>query len=287
MNDSTHTISTTEVAERIIDSINDYQSDGLITGMQYRTKTGYKNVLRAINHADREVCLNLVVNRLVVVYVPPNTSSIPFSFNKHNTGKVIESINALSLPVPNNIYFLQKLDYLQILEINDRLVSVHDSYPTGQEDSTEVLRKISSTEFFNHTVEREGRYFLSYNLPGYGFAPEEKVCTFIPDENRLVIADGYSTAKFLRFRARIQAGIFNVANLKTQCIEEKDYNQYKIVAPLYALEYLIEEAIYRLLPKSSLDAKRIANADRQDQKQQALALRPTDRNVIVPYSSFG
>ncbi len=279
-------ISSKDAAERIIDDLNDFQADGLINGSTFKRKTSFLSVLKALNHADRVVCRDLFIEKLVVVYIPPGANNIFLSQKAQDVADIQEAIHEMDLEDSQEAFFLSKYDYTNVLSVESRFVDVFNKYPVGPERSEKRFTKVSLSDFFNtddyHKPYSSRQRYSYINRP----LPENK-CVFILGENRFILGQTFDTPRFARFNARVMPGILDVTRFPKSKVTACDYDSYATLAPHYSFEYFLAESLLYLIPKSNLDARRIVATDRNREKDEMQRMKPSDNNVIVPYHSFG
>jgi hypothetical protein len=278
-----------EVSARILDDLTDAHEAGELSSSQLRRKTTYRQVIRAINHADRIVCRDLNVERYIVFYIPANTNNIPFDSNEQFSGKILEELRSKSLENPNRSYFYNKFDYLNVLDINDRYIHIYKEYPVSSEQSDAKIRLVNTSEFFNTKDYLDGSEY-SFNPFGEPYDTDIDIrfqASFIPDENRLILGGGYTTPVFARCMARIMPGIFNVSSVPDARAQSCEFDDYKVVAPQYTFEHLLSEAILYLLPKTPTATRRHMERMREREKSNTAKAKPVERSVITPPFSWG
>lgn len=282
-------IRTEEVASRILDDLFEAHEAGELSSSALRRKTTYRQVLKAINHADRVACRDLNIERSIVFYIPASTYNIPFDSNDQFSGDILTELRSQNLTDPNRGYFYNKFDYLNILDLNDRYIHIYNEYPTSSEQSQTKIRLVHTSEFFNTKDYVDGSEY-DYSVYGEPYDTDLDIKfqgTYIPDENRLILGGAYTTATFGRCMARIMPGIFNVGSVPDARAQECDYKDYMVVAPQYAFEYLLSEAILYLLPKTPTNTRRALEIDREREKSNMAKAKPRARAVVSPPFSWG
>lgn len=273
------TIDTNDVAERVADELSDFHSNGLITGATLKSKTNYTNLIKAINTADREVCRDSQIHRLVVVYAPPERNTILFDQNSQYLANMIQGVQGADVGSRNLPYFINKHDYINVVEIFSRYLEVFSEYPTGGETASSHIRKVSPSELRQPSNTRRkatNDYVHQENEQA------ERRCAFLPEENRLLLDRSMTSGAFLRFEGRIFPGVINTSKLSDVDRKKTNYSAYKIVCPHTAHAFLIGAAVYHSLPISSGDARALAFSSMQREKRDYLKMKPRDSNVVVP-----
>lgn len=282
-------IQANEVAERLIEILDDLHMDGAITGAAIRKKATFLTMLRAINHAERIVMRNSQSHGQVVVYAPSGEGNLFLDDQGRYEGDMKSDISGQDLSTAAHSHFLVKESHLRIIEIVSRHLDIYDEYPTDGARSDNRIRKISKAEYdqFEDRFIRNTSFFFS-NF--YSDSTVDNICYYLPQENRLVLGQLFDSPVFLQFEARLMPGIVAIRDIPERQITARDcleFKSYKMIAPHEAFEYLILEAALYLLPMSAVDARAIIKADLVEERLHYLRTKPSDRNVIVPKMSFG
>lgn len=278
------TISTHEVAERLIEMLDDLFNENLISGPVLRKKRSFKTVLRAINHADRIVSRNMQLSAQVVIYSPPGEAVLDLTQQGNFQGDIAaDLLEQVDLDPQTRAMFIEADAHLHVLEITSRYLDVFESYPAQAQKSEHRIRKVSPDDF---SRDRDGqkRRFSHFHGRFYGDLPHEPVCYYLPSQQRLVLGQDVENPAFLRFTARIMPGILNVADVTD---DKCDFKIYNIVSPHDAFEYLIYEAMLQLIPMTASEARNLVLSLRNQESIDYLTTKPTDSNVVVPRMSFG
>lgn len=283
-------ISTEEMAVRIREELDDFYNDGLISPTTFNKKKQYRNIIRAINHADRIIARDMNLTGSVIVFVPADTANVIFSENHLYAGDYFDDINAQKADIINRDrnYFLGKDQYLDVIAIQDRFLYVYTDYPINNPQTTSRIKKLSEEDFMG--IENRTRNIDT----GYWAEPyfedvreEDAYCYFVPDEGRLVMSKMFKTPNFLKFRARLMPGVVNMSDLTDNEKDQEQWSVYESKSPHWAFELMISEALLWLIPRSSADARQLVQRDRDREKVSFEQSKPGDSNVIVPHHSWG
>lgn len=280
-------IPTIELAEEILEELDDLYQDQAISAPIYRKKRGYSKVIKAINNADRVTVRDMNLTAMVVLFVPQDQASIPFANNYRYYQKYQDSINAdTDLSSENKKFFLGKDAFLDVVEIKSTYLYVFDSYPVSAERSESRIKRVNHSEFYGR--EERLRYLQSTYFPTQYYEDRkdiESLCYFIPDEQRLVLDAKFSSDTFLQFEGRIMPGLITFASLSDQDKANEDWARYTIKAPHWAYETLKYEALLYLLPMSS-QAYKIIEERKARVKRDMEASKPSDSTILTPPHSY-
>lgn len=282
-------IATEELAERILEALDDFYQSEMITAAIYEKKKGFTQIIRAINHADRITARDMNLSGQVVVYVPADTNNIIFPEQYQYLPDYVQSVDDQEADLIDRdfAYFLMKDSYLDIIAILDRYLYVYDSYPAKGNKSTDRIRKVSPEDYAS--LEDDLTKNETYRAEPYydDLREENSFAYFIPDEGRMVMNKQFETASFLLFRARLMPGVFSLKYLHSTDIEKQNWeNAYSVVCPHWALELLVAEALGWLLPMGAGAAQKLIKQEIMIQKEGFESKKPGDSNVIVPHHSY-
>lgn len=286
---NSRSIHTEELAERILENLDDFFSDDLISSAAYSKKSSFTQVLRAINHADRITSRDMNRVAQVVMYVPADTNNIIFAEQYQYVADYIESIDSQEADLIDRdfVYFLGKDRFLDIIDILDRYLYVYNKHPVGGQNTESRIKKLSPEDFMgveDRLRQLEETYWAT---PYYEDTPEETAYAyFMPDEGRIVLSKQFKTESFLQFRGRLMPGIVSLRDLDGSTIKDEDWEIYTVLTPHWGIELLVQEALDWLLPMSASDARAIVKQEKAIQKEGFESKKPGDSNVIVPHHSF-
>lgn len=279
------TIDTGEVAERVNDILDDLYNDQLINPTTYRKKSNFPSILRAINHADRQVCRDSQASRQVVVYVPEGKTRV--LFNDLTRYEYLRKQNIIDQEIiDDKNWFINRDTHLYVLEILDRYLYVFENYPTDGERSTHRIRKVGEAEYnrAEHHFTKPQTFMLRRFYSDQRLDP---LAYFSLGDQRLVLGQDFDGDVFLQFNARVMPGIVNVGDIEKKAKTSENYDIYRVVATHDAFEWLVLEAASFLLPVTLNDARASLQAQILDSRDRYLTTKPTERNVVVPRPSFG
>lgn len=260
-------LQTNVLIEIIKDRLDDLRLAGQLSSVIFKKKTTDGKLLTAINQADIEVCSDLKPRGQVAVFVPQGSRVLFLEHQHIHKGSHIKAVQEGSDSAHGNAlnYANQIRDefYLDISEIQSSTAEVYDSYP----DYTSG----SSVPFISST--------LAHRSAGNSLIHE-------PDRKILRVRIPFERDVFLVFDAVIRPATIPFDAYDTPNDLKETVRKYRLRAPDYAREWLIQQTLRELIPADTQAAVNVA-ARLEAERIKALERKPGRPNTVyVPEGSW-
>lgn len=247
-------------------------------------------LLKALNRADVEVCSNYRMQGNVVLYIPPKQDHILLEYQTYYAHKYAEAWSDEYQDIAPEILdsYLFHEYYLSIIEIKSEWLNILSQYqakPQAWQIETSI-RKISFERFVNLRRTLGDHYENPYraifgsssNLP-----ITNDVCTFEPDRQELLLASPFDEGKFLQFQARLIPRMLPLQLIKDwESGKDVPSADYPVLAPAFTEEWLINEAVMRVLPRTATPAREQTAQELMRAKNSVLFNKPSDQTGFTP-----
>jgi hypothetical protein len=265
-------IKTANIVEYVKEELTDLYEEGLINASLYKRKSNFRLIMRAVNQADRDICLWEKYENNVAVFVKQGRTTIFFDKQSdHSTAFENQYSDLQTSDSDQYDYLIQDESYLNVVSVASRKGFVYDNIPLKGERTVDTIQYGTWNDLHQMNEDRVG----DWNEEIADDRVYHHYFHVIPGERKMLLSEPFKSDKWVLFKAKLAPTQIDAMNLSTQELEN-----YRIIAPYYAKAWLVLKTLTELLPmRAAVDAGLTEEEARQQRKTRGL--KPGTGNVVI------
>lgn len=268
------TILLDEIKGAIDSALDDLYTDGVISAAIYNKKSTERFVVWAINSADRHVCLQTALSSIMNIYVPAGQKTVFLERQKEYLSNYLAEHDDVKLSDQSQYaYLVSDSRRLDIVSVLSNYANIYGDLPVEEGASpADVMYHALPQQVQNQTT----RKYLGTTGNVYEEIPKGKTFYVEPNSRKIVLSEKTGSAIWMQFEAQVAPVGLKVTELNTTELDD-----YKIMCPYWAKDWLLFNALTRILPAPA--ASKYGYFDLETKaKAEAFQNKPGTGNVIIP-----
>lgn len=267
-------INTKQLIDYVKEELTDLKEQNIISPGMFEKKNNFRLIMRAINQADRDICLFEKYEDNVAIFVPSGRTTVFFKDQKAHVKEYFDEHSTLKTEDARQYaYLLDENAFLDIISVADSVAYVFDSIPLKGEKTFTTIDKGT----LNDVYAAQKRYFEpDKNVTTGGY--NDNVQTYFtvhPSERKMLLSQPFDSDKWILFNAKIAPQELNVLDMEKSSLE-----CYNIRSPYYTKAWLTLKALTELLPRTTAKEAGLAE-DEILQQRRTRSLKPGTGNEVI------
>lgn len=270
-------ISTQQLIDYVKEELSDLKEQNIISPGMFEKKNNFRLIMRAINQADRDICLFEKYEDQVAIFVPADRTTVFFEeqsayvkdfFAEHSDLKTTDK--------RLYAYLIQEQSFLDVISIAESEGYVFDSIPLKGEKTHNTIEKGTINDIYSAHGGRPHHHHDHNEVTSGGH--DDRLQTYFavhPSKRKMLLSQPFKTDKWILFKAKIAPQELDVLDMGRD-----DLECYKIIAPYYAKAWLTIKTLTELLPRTTAREAGLVD-DEAIQQRRTRGLKPGTGNVVI------